>query len=129
MALHDGSVVSSHFPYLPISLHLTRAGQREIVADFDALVDTGFDGDIILPENLLGIRRSPDAYLTWTLADGSEVESPAYTGYLLVPGLGTQPMPMDVIVSILGDEPIIGRGVTDRMSVTFDHGQRVIASP
>jgi hypothetical protein len=33
------------------------------------------------------------------------------------------------VISVLGDEPLVGRGVTDRFAVTLDHGRRVIVAP
>jgi hypothetical protein len=36
---------------------------------------------------------------------------------------------VDVLVTVLGDEPIVGRGVTDRFRLVLDHGERVIVEP
>jgi hypothetical protein len=36
--------------------------------------------------------------------------------------------PASCVISVLGDEAIVGRSVTDRFSITFDHGQQVIVT-
>src|SRR5262252_9663720 len=35
----------------------------------EALLDTGFDGDVIIPEGLMTNGKPPDSYLRFTLAD------------------------------------------------------------
>jgi hypothetical protein len=37
--------------------------------------------------------------------------------------------PFPVVVTSLGDEPLIGRRLTDRFRVIEDHGARVIVEP
>ena len=64
-------------------------------------------------------------YQRWTLADGGQVQAPIYRGTVQV---GTfQPTP--ALIVALGDEHIIGLGVLNNFTVTFDHGRRVIVSP
>ncbi len=76
------SVVSTRFPYLP--LHLEIGPHWQI--DTDALLDTGFDGDVALPPAMIGSIHPPADYLRWTLADGSTVLAPVYLGtYGLAP--------------------------------------------
>jgi len=110
-------VISSRYPYLPI--RLTIRGQIQAV---EALLDTGFDDDVIVPDSLLISLGWPDGYLRWTLADDSQVNSPSYFGTVDVGTFG----PYHVAISILGGEPIVGRGLADRFAITLDHGQRVI---
>ncbi|MBI4492857.1 MAG: hypothetical protein HY690_08710 [Chloroflexi bacterium] len=120
MALNH-RVVSSRFPYLPLHLAL---GDR--TADVDALLDTGFDGDVVLPPGLvMDNSQPPDEYLQWTLADGSEVLAPAFLGTARVGELA----PFPVLITALGDEPLVGRGVSDRFLVMLDHGHQVIVEP
>lgn len=116
MALTD-RVVSAHFPFLPLTV--TVRGQTETV---EALVDTGFDGDVVIQGGLITDSQSPDGYLAWTLGDGSVAQAPAYLGTAQIGHFG----PYDAVITVLGDEPIVGRSLTDRFSVTFDHGRRVI---
>ena len=112
-----GGVISSRFPYLP--LELTVRGRTEQV---EALLDTGFDGDIVLPAGFVPDERRPDTYLQWILADESLVRAPAYLGTVRIGAFG----PFDCAITVLGEEAIVGRSVTNRFAVTLDHGRRVI---
>jgi predicted aspartyl protease len=94
-----------------------------------ALVDTGFDGDVSVPAAMLGSvltdDRPADGVERWTLADGSLLAAPVYRATATLQGIGS----IGVAVSVLGDEPLIGRGVLDHFLVTFDHGRRIILEP
>ena len=113
-------VISTRFPYLPIRLVVNRQA-----IEVEAFLDTGFDGDVVMPRPLMSTTASPDSYLYWALADGSSVRAPAYLGTVEMKPLGSFP----VVVTILGDEPLIGRRLTDRFRVILDHGARVIVEP
>lgn len=117
MAVSDGRVVSERFPYLPVRL---RVRGREAVVE--ALLDTGFDGYVVVPAHLVTNGAPADTHYTWVLADGSKVESPTYRGTAQI---GELP-PVRVLISVLGDEPIIGRALTNRFSIHLDHGRQVI---
>ena len=112
-------LTSFHFPYLP--LHLL-VGRRS--TDVEALLDTGFDGDVAVPPEVLS-GQSPNEYVIWTLADGSPVLAPAFVATAQLGDLD----PFPVLVTALGDEPLIGRGVSDRFKVTLDHGHQVVVEP
>ena len=112
-------VVSERYPYLLVEL---RVGDQLMVVD--ALVDTGLDGDLVLPEQT-PFEQSADSYRSWRFADGSGVDAPVYYGTLRI-GEFDQ-VPADI--ARLGRETIIGRGVIDRYLVTFDHGARVLVEP
>jgi predicted aspartyl protease len=112
-------VTSERFPYLPIRLSVDQQ-----VIDVEALVDTGFNGDLVMPLDLIG-GVTPSSHLYWALADGSPVRAPVYRGAVQLGSLGTFP----ILVTALGDEPIIGRGLTDRFRVILDHGRRLIVEP
>lgn len=90
--------------------------------DFEALVDTGFDGYVAVPLSVIPADSEPDFLIPWTLADGSEVETPTYLGHVQ---LGDAP-PSPVLVTVLGDEAIVGQAVVRRYRLILDHGQRVI---
>jgi len=111
------AVVSTHFPYLPIRVTV---GQRTF--EGEALVDTGFDDDFAIQHDKIANGAPPDEYRTFRLADGSRVVAAIYYGRLQI---GDLP-PVDVDVSTVGDEPLLGRGVTDQYSLTFDHGRRLL---
>lgn len=59
-------VESERFPYLPLTLTV-----GEQTAQVEALLDTGFDGDIVVPLSLIANDQPPDEYRNWALADGS----------------------------------------------------------
>jgi predicted aspartyl protease len=113
-------VVSTHFPYLPIRLTV-----RAQTVAIEAFLDTGFDGDIVVPQGVLIDVGTPHNYVRWLLADGSPVQAPAYLGVVEVGSLGA----FSAAVTILGDEPLVGRGLTDRFRVILDHGSEVIVEP
>lgn len=110
-------LVSRRFPYLPIYLSV-----RQARTDLDALLDTGFDGDVAVPRASVADGDPPDGYLPRRLADGSDVLSPFYHGTVSLGDVGSFP----VLIVALGDEPLVGRGVSDRFKVTLDHGYQVI---
>ena len=113
-------VVSSHFPYVPVHLQV-----RDTEADVEALVDSGFDGDIAVAQAVVADGRPPDGHQYWGLADGSEVLAPYYLGRVGLGQLGTYA----AVFLALGGEPLIGRGLTDRFTVILDHGRQVIIEP
>ncbi len=116
-------LVSSRFPFIPI--RVTVVGST-VVADVEALIDTGFDGDVVLPEIWLDALGPPDKELKWRIADGSEVLTASYAANVQLVGIdGSYP----AVLSVLGTEVIVGRGVTDRFLVSLDHGQSVIVEP
>jgi predicted aspartyl protease len=113
-------VVSRRFPYLPVRLTV-----RQQVHAVEALLDTGFDGDIAIPPSMIPQGEPPDGYIAARLADGSGVYAPFFQAVVQV-------FPSDsftVTALALGDEPVIGRGVSDRFAITLDHGQQVIVEP
>lgn len=110
-------VESQHFPYLPVTFTF---GDGEQVVE--ALLDTGFDGDLALPPQLVSGGEPPDSYKTWELADGTLIEASVYWGMLRIGNL--QPVAADIIA--LGDAPIVGRGETDRYLIILERGSRVI---
>jgi predicted aspartyl protease len=63
----------AYFPYILLTVAIRNREER-----VEALLDTGFDGDIVIPPHLLTNGTPPESYLRWTLADGSTVMAPAY---------------------------------------------------
>ena len=113
-------ITSQRFPYVPIRVSVQ---QREVA--LEALVDTGFDGGVAVPPTIVTNGETPDGYLPWTLADGTQVLLPAYRGTVQLDGFPSFP----TVVIALGDEPIVGRQVSDRFRVVLDHGQQVVVEP
>ena len=111
---------SEQFPYLPLTLSV---GERTLAVE--ALVDTGFEGDLAVPLLLITDGQPPDDYRSWALADGSVIATPMYYGTVRVGSF--EAVPADIVA--IGDESLVGRGVTDRYRLILDHGERVIIEP
>src|SRR5439155_17483775 len=70
------TVTSDRFPYLPLYLEVRQRNER-----VEALVDTGFDGDVVVPSDFIADTERPDSYLSCRLADTSEVLAPVYRSH------------------------------------------------
>jgi predicted aspartyl protease len=75
-------LTSTKFPFLPLLIHVRVTKRIDIELDTEALIDTGFSGDIVVPVSRELQHFSPDAYATWTMADGSEVLAPIFLARL-----------------------------------------------
>jgi predicted aspartyl protease len=118
------TLTSTHFPSLPVTVVLNK--RTETV---EALLDTGFDGDLIIPEGLLTNGKPPDSYLRFTLADQvTTVLAPAYLGRVEVAELGDAGF-YAAIISVLGTEAIIGRNLVRHFHIALDHGRQVMVRP
>src|ERR1700737_1476749 len=95
-------VISTQFPYLPIHLHLRQRG-HDIESDHDALLDTGFTGELIIPKSLVTNGTRPSAQMTVSLGDESEVVAPVYLASFTLGPFG----PISVTALALGDEVVI----------------------
>lgn len=118
--MSDWRLVSERFPY--ISLRLTLGSYTR---QLDALVDTGFDGDVIVPIDFPTRGLRPFQFLEAFLADRSQISVPTFAGVAQVGSVEIAP----VLVLTLGDVAIVGTNVIKRFTVTLDHGQRVIVEP
>jgi len=67
-------------------------------------------------------NQTPDAYVPCVLADGSELLTPVYRGVAQVGDLSS----FAVAVIAIGDETLVGRGVSDRFTIILDHGKKLI---
>ena len=109
------------YPYLAVRFQI-----QDYRAEESALVDTGFDGQLAIPEPLADTLPPPLYLRRIRTASGQVVRVPAYLGTL---ELANQPGPFHALVIALGDEYLIGLPVVNRFRVTFDHGQRVVVEP
>ena len=111
-------MINPPFPSLPVRVRVRGETHGGI-----ALLDTGFEGDVIIPADLSAgfTGRTQDL----VLADGSPTDAPVVVGYIRLAEL--EYVPADVM--FLGGEFIIGTGILRRYEVILDHGQRVIVNP
>jgi predicted aspartyl protease len=103
---------------------------KHLELDTHALIDTGFSGDIVIPSTEEIKKHEPDAYATWTMADGSEVLASMFLGTIRFPALDEDVAEMvGVTVTVLGDQALIGQSILKRFTLTLDHGKQVILEP
>lgn len=114
-------MVSREYPYLQVKVTV-----HNFSSHFRALLDTGFDGYLVLPETLNSQLGRPDFQITTRLADGSRRISPVYQGGVEIVGLN---MAYLARIILLGNECLMGQGIIKRLKVTFDHGSQVVVEP
>lgn len=110
-------VESFHFPYLPIKVTFKHNEHT-----LETLLDTGFDGYLVLPPGLITDGEAADLYESCKLADNSVVRVPVFIGSVK---LGSKKLNR-ITFLIMGDEPIIGREVIKHFKITLDYGRRII---
>jgi predicted aspartyl protease len=88
-----------------------------------ALVDTGFDGHLAVPETLAVSLPQPTYVRRVRTASGEIVHVPVYVGTV---ELVDQPGPIDALIIALGDEYLIGLQTVNHFRIAFDHGLRLI---
>ena len=123
-------LISHKYPFLPLSIHVRVSNRKKIDLNTHVLIDTGFSGDIVVPATEELKQYTPDAYATWTMADGSEVMAPIFLGSIRFPQLDEDVAEMvGVTVTVLGDAALIGQSVLRHFTLTLDHGKQVILEP
>lgn len=108
------TVMSKHFPYPYLQVRC-RIAAREF--DASALVDTGFDGGLVIPVSRRRGLPEPPREVIVRLGDGSVSRTAEFVGTVL---LGNRQM--QVTVLFLGDEYLIGRQIVDQLRLCFHHG-------
>ena len=112
-------VTSDPFPYIRIRI-VIRGWETNSLA----LLDTGFTGDLVVPDDLVPDHiGEPDYLRTYRVADDTVHISRAFYGEIEIPGF---PIISDVSVGAFGTRYIIGLGIIERYTVTFVRGERVI---
>src|SRR3989338_10655869 len=111
------TVTSSRFPYLPVNISIT---EKEF--ELEALLDTGYDGGVVLPPMFITNGEVSGWLVDCKLADNSIVEVSAYLGSVR---LGNKKL-NNTTVLVMGDEPIIGREVIKHFKIILDYGRKII---
>ena len=118
----EAGQVSADYPFLSVRVRI-RDWERETLA----LVDSGFEGSLVIPSSSIDSGLgNPDTSSNWSLADGSVVESPVYVGSLEINRLPAIP---NIVISLLGNDYILGQSVIDRFELNLYHGQRLTIRP
>ena len=111
-------MTSPRFPYLPIAVII-----RGRHVSVEALLDTGFNADIVVPDYFdLGPSATT---VNLTLGDGSSIRVRRAHGYVQVGDF--DPIAAEVLAT--GNIYAIGVGILSRYEIILDHGQRVIVNP
>jgi len=116
------SVRSTRFPCLPVHVRLGNLQYPGFEFDLDALVDTGFDGGLTVPQGLIPATVPLLGDLTCNLADGSSMTAFSYLGFVSVGSLQAVP----AIVLTLSHQTLLGRAVTNRFRLSFLYGRQVL---
>ena len=102
---------------------LVRFVIQGVSRDAVALLDTGFDGYLAIPESLIASLPLPVHRRRVQTAGGQIFRVPVY---LRAVELVDHPGPFDALILALGDEYLLGLAALNHFRVTFDHGQRLI---
>lgn len=105
---------SNKVPYLAVTIELPEKG---ITTNLEALVDTGFTEEVVLPSNVVANGKPALGHQTLSLADGSDITVPAYLGTIRIGKAVISP----VVILVFGTEPIIGLKVIRQFRFILDH--------
>ena len=112
-------MTSLRFPFVPVRIEL---GGR--VFEETAILDTGFDGEVVIPQSRAeGLQ--PDDSARFVFPDGTVVEPDIFRGIVQLADME----PTIAEIAALGTEFIVGIRILSRYEVILDHGQRVIVNP
>ena len=114
-------LVSGDYPYLQVRVTV---GKYRL--SYRALLDTGFDGYLVLPESLESQLGGPEFQVKTMVADGSESMRSQFRAAVDIVGLN---LVYVVRLTLLGDECLIGQGIIRQLKITFDHGKQVVVEP
>ncbi len=107
--------MSQHFPYPYLKVRC-RIHDREFEAS--GLVDTGFDGGLVIPVSQGRGMPEPPRQVIVRLGDGSLARTAEFVGMVL---LGNKQM--QVTVMFLGNEYLVGRQIVDQLHLCFHYGE------
>jgi predicted aspartyl protease len=108
-------IISTRYPYLEVEVSIRDHRMRDW-----AYVDTGFDGFLIVPEKYRDTLGTGDYVSQWELGDSSMAYAEDYLGRARIIGLPTS---LTILITCLGDEFLVGRGIIDHYRMTFNHGR------
>ena len=110
-------LVSPRFPYLPLRIRV-----RDVVAEVEALLDTDFDGNVIVPDGFITSIEPPDAQYRARFIGGTRRLFGSYYGHVQVGELARFP----VAIVMTGSDFVADRRICDRFRIILDHGQQLV---
>lgn len=116
MAVKDTKLTSTNIPYLPLTITLAHRPERPLT--LDALIDTGFTGDVSCAPEFLTNGVPPAWHVTVLLADGSTSWAPVYIGSAALGQTQSQP----VRILAFGEQAAVGLNLLRHYLLTLDHG-------
>lgn len=116
----NGSVDDTGRALLSVALQRSAGGAE---STFDAWIDTGFIGDLVLPRELVESLGLPEGYsIRAVLADGSETQVKTYRGEL--DWFGHRRI-AEVVIND-GQFPLLGVGLLRGHKLTIDYTARTL---
>jgi len=112
-------LVTPAYPYVEVIFTIGAFRSPPILA----YVDSGFDGYLLAPAAEATLLGPSQFSTSWELGDGSGVQAQEYRGEIEVSGLS---LLIPARSTYLGEKYLLGRGIVDRLRMTFDRGQRLI---
>lgn len=80
---------------------------------------------MVIPAGSLPVQSPPDDFAVWSMADGSRVRAAVHRATVRIGELE----PFRALVTVLGNEMLIGREVCNRFRIVLDHGSTITAEP
>jgi predicted aspartyl protease len=116
---------STRYPYIPIILQVAGLS-HDVRIEAEAYLDTGFEGEVLLPESLYQQLGTPESTTTLLLPSGDVVTAGTFDAEMELPGLRDR---FPVTATLLGDEFLVGIRIVENYRVILDHGREVIVEP
>lgn len=116
------NVTSLRVPYLPITVEIPK---KRLRLDLTALVDTGFNSDVIVPQAAVANGISALLQNDIRLADDSRITVPGYLGTVHIGDTTIGP----VMVLVMGNEAVVGLNIITQFHLTIDHGRSFTVEP
>jgi len=110
---------------LPVHVRIGNLQYPHHELDLEAVVDTGFDSGLIVPDGLIPDHVPTAGDTMCELADGRSFRARSYRGWVSV---GSFP-PMPATIIALPGRALLGLAVTNRYRLSFLYGREVVLEP
>jgi predicted aspartyl protease len=96
------------------------------IREATALIDTGFDGYLVVPAAVATDFPLPAYRERIETASGEVIAVPVFPGTV---ELINQPGPFDALIIAVGGEFLLGLLSINHFRITFDHGYQLLVEP